>query len=91
LTDPDPIVAELRAEINALDRQLLVAVNRRLEVVVLLHEHKKETGMPMRDLAREVAMLRAIVAENTGPLSADGVASFFTDIVELIRREMYGD
>jgi chorismate mutase/prephenate dehydratase len=91
VTAPDPIVSELRAEINALDRQLLAAINRRLEVVRRLHEHKEGTGMPFRDLEREIAMLRALEAENKGPLSAEGVASFFTDVVELIREEMYGE
>jgi chorismate mutase / prephenate dehydratase len=91
MSDSDPIVVELRAEISALDRQLLAAVNRRLELVRRLHEHKLATGMPLRDLVREVAMLRALEAENSGPLSADGVACFFTDVVELIRQEMYGD
>ena len=90
MTDPDPIVAELRAEINRLDRELLVTINRRFEVVQRLHVHKGETGMPFRDLEREISMLRALEAENTGPLSAEGVASFFTDVVELIRGEMYG-
>ena len=91
MTDYDPIVTALRAEINALDRQLLAAINRRLEVVQRLHVHKGVTGMPLRDLDREVAMLRALEADNPGPLSPEGVAGFFTDVIELTRQEMYGD
>jgi chorismate mutase / prephenate dehydratase len=91
MTDYDPIVTALRHEINVLDRQLLEAINRRLEVVQRLHEHKGVTGMPLRDLDREVAMLRSLEADNAGPLSAEGVASFFTDVIELTRQEMYGD
>ena len=90
MTDSDPIVVELRAEINELDRKLLAVLNRRLEVVQRLHEHKEVTGMALRDLEREVAMLRALEAENPGPLSAAGVASFFTEVLELIRQEQYG-
>jgi chorismate mutase/prephenate dehydratase len=91
VSDPDPVVTELRAEITELDRQLLATINRRLEVVRRLHEHKEVTGMPLRDLDREVTMLRALEAENPGPLSAEGVASFFSDVLELIRQEQYGD
>ncbi len=91
MSEPDPVVAELRAEINDLDRQLLAAINRRLEVVRRLHEHKEVTGMPLRDLEREIAMLRALEAENTGPLSAAGVADFFTEVIELTRQELYGE
>ena len=87
----DPIVVELRGEISALDRQLLAAINRRLEVVRLLHDHKEVTGMPLRDLEREVSMVRALEADNLGPLSAEGVASFFTDVLELTRQELYGE
>ena len=90
MSDYDPIVTALRHEINVLDRQLLVAINRRLEVVKRLHEHKGVTGMPLRDLDREVAMLRALEAENPGPLSSEGVAAFFTEVLELIRQEQYG-
>ncbi len=39
--------------------ELLAAVNRRLELVRALHEHKLANGMPLRDPGREDAMLRA--------------------------------
>lgn len=87
----DPVVQELRAEISDLDRKLLATLNRRLEVVRQLHDHKQVTGMPLRDLEREVSLLRALEADNGGPLSAEGVASFFTDVLELTRFELYGE
>jgi chorismate mutase len=86
----DPVVDEIRAEISALDRGLIAEFNRRLELVKRLHEHKQDTGMPLRDLAREVALLRELEAANGGPLSADGVAKFHTDLLELTREELYG-
>jgi chorismate mutase len=89
-TDLDPVVEELRAEITALDRGLIAEFNRRLELVKQLHAHKNETGMPIRDLDREIALLRELEQSNAGPLSPEGVAQFHTDVIELTREELYG-
>jgi chorismate mutase/prephenate dehydratase len=86
----DQVVSDLRAEITAADRQLLDAVNRRLEIVRRLHEHKAEQGIPMRDPAREQSLVRELQEENDGPLSDDGVASLFRHVLELTRKELYG-
>ncbi len=39
-------LAETREAIDAVDRQLLAAVNRRIELVRGLHEHKVANGDP---------------------------------------------
>jgi chorismate mutase len=88
--DGDPVVIELRGQITDLDRGLVAAVNRRLELVRALHAHKRVTGMPMRDLEREEAMLRYLGSENAGPLSSDGLATFYESILDLTRHELYG-
>jgi len=40
----DAAVTEAREAIDAIDRSLVTAVNRRLELVRKLHEHKRSTG-----------------------------------------------
>ena len=84
-------VAETREQINAIDRELLGAVNRRLELVRSLHDHKLATGMPLRDPGREEAMLRDLEAANAGPLSAGGVADLLQFVLGLTRRELHGE
>jgi chorismate mutase len=84
-------VTDAREAIDAIDRSLLTAVNRRLELVRKLHEHKRTTGMPMRDPAREEAMVARLQGENEGPLSNDGVAAFVHFVLGLTRKELYGD
>jgi len=86
----DPLVLELRAEISELDRGLLTAINRRLQIVRRLHEHKRVTGLPLRDPEREDAMLRLLEAENTGPLSSEGVARLHRFVLELTMEEVHG-
>jgi chorismate mutase len=85
----DPVVG-FREEITAADRELLGAVNRRLELVRRLHEYKLAEGLPLRDPEREAALVRDLAAANDGPLSDDGVADLFAFVIELTRREIHG-
>ena len=87
----DPVVVEAREAIDAIDNSLVVSLNRRLELVRKLHEHKRTTGMPMRDPAREEAMVARLQDENGGPLSDDGVAALVHFVLGLTREELYGD
>jgi chorismate mutase / prephenate dehydratase len=87
----DPVVGELRAQITGVDRELLAAVNRRLEIVRRLHDHKRERGLPLRDPAREAALLSELRAANGGPISERGLSEFFEQVLALTRRELHGD
>src|SRR4051794_18030576 len=69
----DDPVAELRRQISALDREILTAVNRRLELVAELEAYKDEHGLDFLDPEREQTMLAALERENPGPLSDEGV------------------
>lgn len=89
-TADDPLVAELRERISEVDRALLAGVNRRLEIVRRLHEHKRAHAIPLRDPDRESTLVERLVAENGGPLSAHGVAEFFEYLLALTRRELHG-
>jgi chorismate mutase len=83
-------LAEYREQISAVDKELLDAINRRLLLVRELHAFKAEEGIPTRDLEREASLVQAMQDANDGPLSSEGVASFFNGVLELTRREMYG-
>ena len=54
----DPTMAELREQISALDRQILDAVNTRLELVARLRRHKEENGIAFLDPGREEWLLQ---------------------------------
>jgi chorismate mutase/prephenate dehydratase len=85
------VIDEFREQIGAADRDLLAAVNRRLELVRELHDHKAAQGIPLRDPAREEELVHGLQAENPGPLSGDGVAALFRYVLELTRKELHGD
>jgi chorismate mutase len=84
-------LVKARREIDAVDRELLGAVNRRLELVAALHELKVASGLPLRDPGREGSMIAALQEENPGPLSAEGVDELFRFVLDLIREEIHGE
>jgi len=84
-------LAEAREQIDAVDRGLLAGINRRIELVRRLHEHKVATGLPLRDPGREETMVAALQEVNDGPLSPEGVDQLVHFVLELTRREIYGE
>ena len=83
-------VLEYREKIAAADRDLLAAINRRLELVRALHEYKRAEGIPLRDPAREEQLVVELQAANKGPISPAGVAELFRHVLDLTREEIHG-
>ena len=84
------LVEELRAQISALDREVLDALNRRLELVARLKHHKEETGLAFLDPERERRMLAELRAVNVGPLSDEGVEVLLRALLDLTKAELEG-
>ena len=75
----------LRAEIEALDRQLLETLNRRLELVAAVRRHKDAAGERWIDPEREAELLQTLVDANSGPLSERGVRAIFSAIFDILK------
>jgi chorismate mutase len=86
--DRDPVLRELRDRIAANDISLLEAVNRRLELVRLLKEHKDSQGLEFVDRAQEERLLDRLAAANRGPLSEAAVRELYRTLLELTKREV---
>jgi len=78
----------LRTEISELDRRLLELLNRRLELVAAVRDHKDEAGERWIDPEREAELLQALVATNPGPLSERGVRSVFAAVLDVLKEEV---
>jgi chorismate mutase len=78
----------LRAQITEIDRAIFELVNRRLEVVRELKQVKDDHGLSFLDPSRETSMIAERVAENPGPLSAEGLRSFYAALLALVKREL---
>jgi len=75
----------LRTEISELDRRLLELLNRRLELVAAVRDHKNDAGERWIDPEREAELLQGLVAANPGPLSERGVTSIFSAVLDVLQ------
>jgi chorismate mutase len=86
--DKDPVVRELRDQIAANDLALLKTVNRRVELVRRLKEHKDLRELEFVDRAQEERLLDRLAEANPGPLSEDAVRELYRTLLELTKREL---
>jgi len=84
-------LTDLRQQIAALDRELLGALNRRLELVAHVQEHKHATGTRLIDSKREAELLQQLATANDGPLSERAVHSLFTAVLDVMKQELQGE
>jgi chorismate mutase len=84
----DPVVHRLRERITETDLTVLAAVNRRLDLVRELRDHKLAQGWEFIDRGREEQLLAALAAANPGPLSEAGVRKLFAEVLALTKREL---
>lgn len=84
----DDVVRTLREEITAVDREIFAAVNRRVDLVARLKRHKEEHRIGFVDPDRERQMTEERLQENAGPLSEDGLRSFYAELLALTKREV---
>ena len=85
-TDPD--LERLREQVSELDRSIVDAINRRLELVAQIKRHKDARGVAFADPEREAAMLEHQSHENRGPLSDEGLRALYAELLALTKREV---
>ena len=83
----DPVVSQLREQITNTDRSLVDTINKRLKLVQQLRRYKERHGLPFVDPAREEWMLSYLTRANRGPLSAEGLAELYAQLLDLTKRE----
>ena len=87
----DPVIKQFRDQISDNDLKIIDAVNKRLKLVKQLKAYKEQHGVDFLDPTREEWMLTFVSRANKGPLSRDGLAELFRDIVEITKREAAQD
>jgi chorismate mutase / prephenate dehydratase len=75
----------LRGCIDAIDRELLVLLNRRATVAASIGELKRAEGSPAFRPEREAAVIEALKAANQGPLPTASVAPIWREIMSACR------
>lgn len=75
-----------RRRIDEVDRELARLLNRRAQMSIQLGQLKRETGLPMRDEAREDNIIRHVQRANPGPLDGEALSAIFRTILCESRR-----
>jgi chorismate mutase/prephenate dehydratase len=75
----------LRAQIDAVDRELLALLNRRATLALEVGELKKRDGSPVFRPEREAQVIDGLKASNTGPLKNDSVAPIWREVMSACR------
>jgi chorismate mutase len=90
--DPnDPVIKQLREQLSDNDAKIVEAINARLKLVAELKRVKDERGFNFLDPAREEWLLQYLAQQNRGPLSAEGLREFYTELLDLTKRELSRD
>ncbi len=74
-------LADLRIQIDALDQELLVLLNRRAHVAERVGEVKKREGTPFLRPDRVAKVIEQIQQANQGPLKNEHIASVWREIM----------
>ena len=77
-------LAEIRQKIDAIDEELVKLFVRRMKAVEQVAASKHDTGRPVRDPAREKAILDRVAAE-VGPGYADAARQLFQSLMSISR------
>lgn len=88
MSEPDPIIRQLREAISDNDRKLMEGLNKRLELVARLKRYKESRDIDFVDPEREEWIMSYLQRANRGPLSGEAVREFFTQVLELTKREV---
>jgi chorismate mutase len=80
----------LREQVSEVDREIVEAINRRIELVRQIWALKSEHGLGQVDPERERWLHEHLAASNRGPLSEEGLRELYAEILDLTKREVGG-
>ena len=74
-------IQDRRAEIDAIDLELLRLLSRRARLAVKVGESKRTAGLSIGDRTREREVIERVRRANTGPLDNQAVVRLFRCII----------
>jgi chorismate mutase/prephenate dehydratase len=78
-------LAELRNLIDAVDQELLLALNRRAALANEVGDIKRQEGSPVFRPEREAQVISSLQAANSGPLKPESVALIWREVMSACR------
>ncbi len=83
-------IADWRGQIDELDRQLVLLINKRAECALAIGRLKRNSAMPVYEPNRERIIFENIGRNNHGPLSNIQLRQIFERLVDVMR-QIQGD
>lgn len=72
----------IRQDIDALDKELVALLEKRMDLVTRVTAFKKETGKPILDTTREEAVLAKVASRVVNKDFEDTIVNTFADIMK---------
>ena len=85
MSNDDERLAPLRAQIDAIDQELLELISKRAKAAQEVGHIKNESSAPIFRPERENQVIQNVLQKNPGPLLADGLASIWREIMSACR------
>lgn len=85
MSKDDQRLAPLRAQIDAIDHELLELLSKRAKAAQAVGHIKNESSAPIFRPERENQVIQNVLQKNPGPLLADGLASIWREIMSACR------
>jgi chorismate mutase len=85
-TTPEMELAKCRAQIDAVDLQLLTLLNQRTMIAQEIGKIKQGANLPVYEPRREDLVYQNITSNNKGPLPNDAVRRVFERIIDEMRK-----
>ncbi len=86
-SNSDPVIQTHREQIAEIDRQIVEALNARIELVKSLKDYKETQGLSFYNAAQEHLVIANLCETNGGPLSNEGLCELFRIILDVAKRE----
>ncbi len=86
LTQAQAALAQCRAGIDIVDRQILQLLNERTAIVQEVGRIKQEAQLPVYEPNREEKVFANVTDNNQGPLPNDAVRRIFERIIDEMRK-----
>lgn len=78
----EPIINNPRAEIDAIDTEILNLLNKRAEIALRVGAAKTKVDTSLCDPKRESEVLERLTTENAGPFDAQSIENIFQRIID---------
>ncbi|MBU2591026.1 MAG: prephenate dehydratase [Nitrospinota bacterium] len=81
----DKKIEELRKEIDKIDSETLVLLNKRADLAIQIGKIKKATNSHVHFPARERELIERLSSQNKGPLNEEMIGAIYREVISAVR------